>query len=64
MAIATAVQRGAFVLVYNEQGRQLCSIPAFNGLVGYTSSTVTVKGQGPYVHIYNDRGQQISSVVA
>jgi hypothetical protein len=46
MAIATAVQRGTYVHVYDERGAELCSVPAVNGLLGYTSSSVSVKGQG------------------
>jgi hypothetical protein len=64
MAIATAAQKGAYVHVYNEQGAEICSIPAFEGLVGYTSTTVTVKGHGGYHFIYNDKEQQISQVAA
>jgi hypothetical protein len=62
MPIATAVQRGAYVHVYDERGVEICSIPSNNGLVGYTSTTVTVKGNGGYNLIYNDKGQQISQV--
>jgi hypothetical protein len=64
MPIATAVLRGAYVHVYDERGIEICSIPAFEGLVGYTSNTVTVKGHSGYHFIYNDKGQQISQVYA
>jgi hypothetical protein len=63
MPVATAVERGAYINVYDERGSLICSVPAHNGLVGYTSSTVSVR-QGAYVLVFNDRGQQISSAPA
>jgi hypothetical protein len=49
MAIGSAVQRGALILVYvyDEKGRRLTSLLAGkepkDGLQGYTSSTVSVR---------------------
>jgi hypothetical protein len=61
MAIASAVQRGSMVYVYDEKGRQ---IGAHSGtLNGYTGSTVSVK-RGTMVYTYNEKGRQISAVSA
>lgn len=65
--IATAVQRGGFVYAYDEKGSQMFSVSAGSGekdgLVGYTSSTLSVR-RGGFVYVYNDKGSQISSVSA
>lgn len=67
MAIASAVDRGSFIFVYNEQGQQIATIPSGDqpgdGLQGYTSTTVSVR-RGAFVFIYDERGQQISTVPA
>lgn len=62
MAITLAVVKGSWVEVY-DGNRKLCSIPLSNKddeLVGYTSSSVSIK-QGSTVYTYNERGNQISS---
>jgi hypothetical protein len=65
--IASAVQRGSFVYIYNEKGSQIGTIPGGSGpkdgLVGYTGSTVSVR-RGSFVYIYNANGSQISTVPA
>ena len=65
--IATAVQRGGFVYAYDAKGSQMFSVSAGSGdkdgLVGYTSSTLSVR-RGGFVYIYNEKGSQISSVSA
>jgi hypothetical protein len=47
MAIAAAVQRGAFVYLYDKDGIPLSVVPAGTGpqegLKGFTSETVTVQ---------------------
>ena len=54
--ISTAIQRGSYVYVYDEDNRTLFSV---NGeLYGFTSTTVSVQ-RGSYV--YDERGRQISS---
>lgn len=63
MAIGNAVQRGSFVYVYDEKGRQLASVPAGEGLQGYTGSTVSVK-RGAFVHTFDERGRQVSTTPA
>ncbi len=63
MAIGSAVQRGSFVYVYDEKGRQLASVPAGEGMQGYTGSTVSVK-RDAFVHTYDERGRQISTTPA
>jgi len=67
MAIGNAVQRGSFVYVYDEKGRQLCSISAGSGpddgLKGYTSGTVNVR-RGSFIYTYDEKGRQKSSTSA
>lgn len=67
MAIGNAVQRGSYVYVYNERGRQTASIPAGSGsndgLKGYTSSTVNVR-RGSYIYTHDEKGRQVGSTPA
>jgi hypothetical protein len=60
MSIANAVQRGSYVYAYDEKGFQLCMIPAGDGLMGYTSSTVNIKQNG-YVYSYDEKGYRIGA---
>ena len=66
VAIATAIQRGPCVYIYDENGRQLGVIstgPAPNGLAGFTNSTVSIR-RGGYIYIYDERGRQRSVLSA
>ncbi len=67
MAIGSAVQRGAFVYVYDDKGRQMTAVPAGNGpedgLKGYTGATVSVR-RGAFVYVYDERGRQTSAIPA
>lgn len=67
MAIGDAVQRGAFVYVYDEKNRQIAAIPAGNGkddgLKGYTGSTVNVR-RGAFIYTYDEKGRQKGTVPA
>jgi hypothetical protein len=67
ITIATAVQRGRFVYVYDDRGRQRASLLAGNGpndgLVGYTGSNVSIR-RGAFIYTYDAKGRQISSVFA
>lgn len=67
MAIGNAVQRGSFVYIYDEKGRQIGSVPAGSGkddgLKGYTSSTVNVR-RGSFIYTHDERGRQTSSTPA
>ncbi|QCP47889.1 hypothetical protein FAZ95_01030 [Trinickia violacea] len=67
MAIGSAVQRGSFVYIYDEKGRQLRSLSAGNGpqygLKGYTSGTVNIR-RGSFTFTYDERGRQKSSTSA
>ena len=67
MAIGNAVQRGHFVYVYDEKGRQLCSLSAGSGkddgLKGYTSTTVNVR-RGSFIYTYDEKGWQKSTTTA
>jgi hypothetical protein len=59
MAIASAVERGGWVYVYDERGRTLTTFPGASqpgeGLQGYTSTTVSVK-RGGWINVYDERG--------
>jgi len=61
MAIASAVQRGSSIYIYDERGRQLGAVSAGSGpqdgLQGYTGSTVSVR-RGSTVYIYDEKGRQ------
>ena len=61
--IASAVQKGSYVYLYNERGGQLCSIYCGNdgSLQGYTASTVSIR-KGSYVYVYDEKGSQKSSI--
>ena len=65
--VASAVQRGRHVHLYDESGRQLAAIPAGDadedGLKGYTASTVTIR-RGAYMHTYDTKGRQLSATPA
>jgi hypothetical protein len=61
MPIGNAVEDGSQILIYNEKGRQIAYIHAYDGLAGYTSSTVSVRW-GSQILTYNEKGRQISSV--
>lgn len=57
--IASAVQRGSTVYLYNEKGSVLTTVPSSTkpseGLLGFTSSTVSVR-RGSTVYTYNEKG--------
>ena len=63
MAIANAVQKGSLIYLYDEKGRSLASVPAFNGLVGFTSTTVSVRSGG-VIYMYNERGVSKGAIQA
>lgn len=67
MAIGNAVQRGSFIYVYDEKGRQIATIPAGSGandgLTGYTSSRVNVR-RNSFIYTFNEKGQQIAMAPA
>ena len=67
MAIGNAVQRGAFVYVYDEKGRQIHTLAAgsgpHDGLHGYTGGSVSVR-RGAFVYTYDERGRQVSTTPA
>ena len=65
--IASAVERGSYIYVYNDKGSQIAAISGGSGpkdgLTGYTGSTVSVR-RGSYVYVYNANGSQISAIPA
>lgn len=62
MAIGSAVQRGTYVYVKDERGRDLCQLQAGSGpndgLLGYTGTTVSIR-RGNNVYTYSDKGRNI-----
>ncbi len=67
MQIGYAVQKGSFVYIYDEKGRQTAAVPAgteaSDGLKGYTASSVTIQ-RGSFVYRYDGRGRQVGSALA
>ncbi len=67
MAIANVVQRGRWIYIYDEKGRQTGTAPAGSeredGLRGYTNSTVNVQ-QGSWIYTYDGRGRRIGTTSA
>jgi hypothetical protein len=67
MAIGSAIERGSFIFAYDEHGRTLFSKArgsgAKDGLLGFTSSTVTVRF-GSVIHTYDEHGMTIYSKAA
>ena len=55
MAIGLAIQRGDRVYVYDSYNHALCNL--LGELVGFTSSTVSVK-RGGFVYTYDEQGHQ------
>jgi hypothetical protein len=64
MAIATAIKRGSVVYVCDEKNRLLLSLGTGykpeDGLVGYTSTTVSVR-RGGVVYTYDEKNRLIST---
>jgi hypothetical protein len=67
MAIANAVERGAFVYVYDENNRQIFTQSAGSGpddgLKGYTSSRVNIR-RGAFIYSYDEKGRQVGTTSA
>ena len=67
VTIGSAVQRGAWVYVYDEKGKQGATLPAGagpqDGLHGYTGATVGIR-RGSWLYTYDERGRQISTAPA
>ena len=67
MAIGNAVQKGSFVYIYDESGRQLATLTAGlgkdDGLKGYTGSTVNVR-RGAFIYTYDEKGRQTATTAA
>lgn len=67
MAIATAVQRGSSIYVYDEKGSLMFQRPSGSGpkdgLQGYTSSTVSIR-TGSSIYVYDDKGSYLRTIAA
>ena len=60
MPIANAVQRGSSIIIYDDKGRIIGSVPAYDGLHGFTAVSVTVRS-GSSILIYNEKGRLTGS---
>jgi hypothetical protein len=67
MAIGSAIERGSFIFVYDENGHVLYSKATGNGandgLIGFTGSTVTAR-YGSIIYTYDERGMTIYAKAA
>lgn len=63
VAIGNAIQRGSAIYIYDEKGRTLGTIPAGDGLQGFTSSIVNVK-RGSLIYSYDKKGRVVGSTTA
>lgn len=67
MAISVAVKKSTNIHVYDDKGRQIFSQSAGSGsrdgLVGYSSNTVSIR-RGTVVVTYDEKGRQLSSTSA
>lgn len=67
MPITTAVQRGGFVYIYDEDNHPTHAIPAGNapgdGLQGCTGVSVSVRRAG-FVYVYDEDGRNVSAIPA
>lgn len=61
MAIARVIQRGQLAEAYDERNMKLFAV--FGEIIGYTSSSLTVR-EGNMLRTYNERGFQIHSISA
>jgi hypothetical protein len=64
VAISNAIERGRFVVIFNESGNECGSIQIGrgpkDGLTGYTSTTVNVR-EGRFSRSYDERGNMKDS---
>lgn len=63
MAIASAIQKGPFVYIYNEQRLLTATLPAGDGLHGFTSAIVSIR-RGTIICLYNEKGQLTGTLPA
>lgn len=61
MAITNAVERGTFVYVYGDKGKQLFVKPG--QLHGFTSASIVVR-KGGWLYTYDEKGRQIATTSA
>lgn len=67
MSIASAVESGSMIYLYDAKGRMLATVPAGSGaddgLVGYTDQSVSV-WRGLMIYVYDARGRMTGSLRA
>lgn len=59
--IGAVKQDGSSIRIYDENGNYKSTIPAYDGLVGYTATTVSVK-DGSSTRIYDEDGNYKSTI--
>ncbi|MCT7492767.1 hypothetical protein [Aliarcobacter cryaerophilus] len=64
MAIASVIQQGEFIHVYDENNRKLFYLTLFlkrgDKLMGYTNTTVSIQF-GDFIETYDDKRNRISA---
>jgi hypothetical protein len=61
--ISNVVQRGGWYWIYDENGKKTGQVTAGDGLVTFTSTTVSVK-HGNQIWIFDEKGHQTGSCPA
>lgn len=65
--IATVVERGSTIYVYNEKGTIITTLTRGtgpkDGLQGYTQNTISVRRSGT-IYVYNPNGSIINTITA
>lgn len=62
-SISVAKEDGDWIYVYDEKGNLSCSVKKNDGLVGFTSTTVSVRG-GSWIYLYDQNCQYIKAISA
>lgn len=67
MTIGNVIQKGRFIVIYDERGRETARIMAGpnpgDGVQGYTSTNANVR-YGRSIISYDERGREISRIMA
>jgi len=62
MAIANVVDRGTMLWVYDERGNLLGQVPKWDGLQGFTPTTVSVR-RGTMIYTCDERGSVLGQTL-
>ena len=62
MAIGSASEKGSFVYLYDEKGRQIGCLGLSGGrLAGFSSTSVGIE-KGSFLYIYDDKGRHKTTI--